>query len=80
MTNLQKWLLISAIWIIAISLLLGGLSRYSYISNIPATFDKWTGTIILHKIKDYIPKPIKKPFGQSDFIKKYGQPDSNPSQ
>lgn len=73
MTESQKWSLIGAVWMIAVSLLLGGLQRYSYISNLSGSFDKWSGTIILRKVKDYTPKPVvKKPFGQSDFMKKYG--------
>lgn len=43
--NIQKWIIVGAVCLIAISLFLITLQRYAPISvlDMPATFDKWTG-------------------------------------
>jgi len=50
MNNLQKWFLIGAICLIAISLFMIGLQRYEPMGIINATMDKWTGTVIIGKV------------------------------
>jgi len=56
MNNTQKWLLIGAIWTIAISLFMIGLQRYTPTNDV-GLLDKWTGIIFVRnpqKVKSSI--------------------------
>lgn len=49
MTELQKWLAIAALWVIAISLFMVGMgSRYTPFpgDNSPFALDRWTGHLV----------------------------------
>lgn len=49
MNNLEKYFLITAICVIAISLFMIGLQRYEPYPGTLARFDKWTGKIEFEK-------------------------------
>lgn len=58
MSNIQKWLMVAAVWVIAVAMLLSAFrGRYQYIMGqndihgldyLPGALDTWTGKKISH--------------------------------
>ena len=47
MSNLQKWFLIGAVCLIAVSLFMISQQRYMPLRETPVVIDKWTGKFIV---------------------------------